>query len=58
MEAIGIAVQVYLLGFVISFAMACIIKFIMFMFNRGSRKRVSRIEADSAVKLSGKEGQV
>jgi hypothetical protein len=37
-ESIGIALQVYFLGFIIALAMAFLIKLILFIIRRGSRK--------------------
>jgi len=39
MHDFGVAVQIYLLGFVIALAMACIIKLMMLFFSISAKKR-------------------
>ena len=48
MESIGIALQVYLIGFVIALAMACIIKIIMAVLSRSSRRAEEKAAAAAA----------
>jgi hypothetical protein len=53
-EAFGIALQVYLLGFVIALAMACVIKILMLILNR--EKKSEAVEENTGVKKTGGEG--
>jgi hypothetical protein len=56
-EAFGLALQVYLLGFVIALAMACLIKMLMVILNREKKSKISKTEAEvSGVRKAGGEG--
>jgi hypothetical protein len=54
-EAFGLALQVYLLGFVIALAMACLIKVLMVVLNREKKEKITETE-ESGVTKTGGEG--
>lgn len=62
MHNLGVAIQIYLLGFVIAFAMACIIKLMMLFFSINGKKSktgdkaVSPADAEKAQSKGGEGG--
>jgi len=61
MHNLGLAIQIYLLGFVIALAMACIIKLMMLFFSihgrRKSRTAEKTVSSAASEKAQSKEGE-